>query len=383
MVRLIDYPYKGHDGIIILVNISNKFYWYVMEKEMWVLDLKKWQEETMSIIKEKREKLPVEELPDFIRDINKLKEWESIPIDSDRLGFPILNEKNIKKYLNTIYNYKLTYGELEEFLKSYFETIGKQGLKYPEFYIDVSNKTFYNFYPEPGSYEEYVPDGWKGLYSNYPDKIVPQQAFLSKEKEKQFLVDLKKIYANYGNGTIRVYQAYNERIASQAVELGKFGSNFSMTRMSWIKTSFLWMMSRSGWGTKENQERILAIDISIDGFREILSRVILSSYEEKLYGNYEEWKKVLETSEVRCQWDPDKDLYLRPMLQRAIQIGIKGRMLEKYVNEWIKSIEDITDYVYEIKSLIDSDKLNKIILPFEREFPLTDVEKRLLGVILD
>lgn len=383
MVRLIDYPYKGHDGIIILVNISNKFYWYVMEKEMWVLDLKKWQEETMSIIKEKREKLPVEELPDFIRDINKLKEWESIPIDSDRPGFPILNEKNIKKYLNTIYNYKLTYEELEEFLKSYFETIGKQGLKYPQFYIDVPNKTFYNFYPEPGSYEEYVPDGWKGQFSSYPDKIVPQQAFLSKEKEKQFLVDLKKIYANYGNGTIRVYQAYNERIASQAVELGKFGSNFSMTRMSWIKTSFLWMMSRSGWGTKENQERILAIDISIDGFREILSRVMLSSYEEKLYGNYEEWKKVLETSEVRCQWDPDKDLYLRPMLQRAIQIGIKGRMLEKYVNEWIKSIEDITDYVYEIKSLIDSDKLNKIILPFEREFPLTDVEKRLLGVILD
>ena len=34
--------------------------------------------------------------------------------------------------------------------------------------------------------------------------------------------------------------------------------------MSWIKTSFLWMMHRSGWGTKENQERILQINILLE-----------------------------------------------------------------------------------------------------------------------
>ncbi|MBQ1688320.1 MAG: DUF4291 family protein [Lachnospiraceae bacterium] len=41
------------------------------------------------------------------------------------------------------------------------------------------------------------------------------------------------------------------RIANEAVAKGAFGSHFSMNRMSWIKPSFLWMMYRCGWGTKE------------------------------------------------------------------------------------------------------------------------------------
>ena len=72
---------------------------------------------------------------------------------------------------------------------------------------------------------------------------------------------MKVINAIYDDKTIRVYQAYNDVIANEALELGKFGRNFSMTRMTWIKPSFLWMMYRSGWGKKKNQERILAIDI--------------------------------------------------------------------------------------------------------------------------
>ncbi|WP_141653813.1 DUF4291 family protein, partial [Erwinia billingiae] len=33
---------------------------------------------------------------------------------------------------------------------------------------------------------------------------------------------------------------------------GTFASPpFSMTRMTWIKPSFLWMMYRSGWGMKD------------------------------------------------------------------------------------------------------------------------------------
>ncbi|MCR5103362.1 MAG: DUF4291 domain-containing protein, partial [Eubacterium sp.] len=76
----------------------------------------------------------------------------------------------------------------------------------------------------------------------------------------------REIRATYTDKTIRVYQAYNKHIAEEAISLGTFGSHFSMNRMTWIKPSFLWMMYRCGWGEKENQEHILAIDITRDGF---------------------------------------------------------------------------------------------------------------------
>jgi len=59
----------------------------------------------------------------------------------------------------------------------------------------------------------------------------------------------RKIRAFYTKDFIRVYQAYSDDIADSAIENGTFVSPpFSMTRMTWIKPSFLWMMYRSGWG---------------------------------------------------------------------------------------------------------------------------------------
>ena len=54
----------------------------------------------------------------------------------------------------------------------------------------------------------------------------------------------RNIYAVFDDKTIRVYQAYNNEIADEALKLGKFGSKFSLNRMTWIKPSFLWMMYR-------------------------------------------------------------------------------------------------------------------------------------------
>lgn len=83
---------------------------------------------------------------------------------------------------------------------------------------------------------------------------------------KDITQEERKIYALYDNNTIRVYQAYNAEIAEEALKLGTFGSHFSLTRMTWIKPSFLWMMYRCGWAEKENQERVLAIDIKREAF---------------------------------------------------------------------------------------------------------------------
>lgn len=67
----------------------------------------------------------------------------------------------------------------------------------------------------------------------------------------------RHILASFDDESIIVYQAYRPMIARFAIENGFFGGEFSYSRMSWIKPNFLWMMYRSGWGTKENRNRSL------------------------------------------------------------------------------------------------------------------------------
>ncbi len=176
----------------------------------------------------------------------------------------------------------------------------------------------------------------------------------------------KNIYAIFDDKTIRVYQAYNNEIADEALKLGKFGSKFSLTRMTWIKPSFLWMMYRSGWATKEGQERILAIDLKREGFDEIVKKSVISAFRESGETSIDDWREKLQNSEVRCQWDPDRDIYGNPIGRRAIQLGIKGEMVKKYVNDWIVSITDITEEVIKIRTSIEKQEFSENMLPLEK-----------------
>ena len=189
----------------------------------------------------------------------------------------------------------------------------------------------------------------------------------------------RNIYAVFDDKTIRVYQAYNNEIADEALKLGKFGSKFSLNRMTWIKPSFLWMMYRSGWATKQGQERILAIDLKREGFDEIVRNSVFSSF-NSVFSSFrevsdlskEEWKEKLENSEVRCQWDPDRDIYGNPIGRRAIQLGIKGETVRKYINDWIVNITDITDKVIKMRNSIQNGTFSESMLPQEKKYILND-----------
>ncbi len=184
------------------------------------------------------------------------------------------------------------------------------------------------------------------------------------------------IRANFDKDSITVYQAFNEKIALSAVEAQTFVSPpFKMERMTWIKPSFLWMMYRSGWGTKENQECILAIKIKREGFEWALKNSCLSHFNSKIHSNHEDWKNKLKTSPVRIQWDPEKDILLEPLPYRSIQIGLSGIAVENYVSEWITHIDNITDKSQSIHQLIIANKINqaKDLLLTEQIYPLPDI----------
>lgn len=182
----------------------------------------------------------------------------------------------------------------------------------------------------------------------------------------------RQIRAVYNEKTIRVYQAYADPIANAALSNGTFCSPFKMDRMTWIKPSFLWMMYRCGWGLKEGQNRVLAIDISREGFEWALSHACLSHYAPNVHSSPEAWQSSKDESPVRIQWDPERSATLDRLDYRSIQIGLSGKAVDLYVNEWIKNIEEVTELAKEIYTLSQSAQfeITNTLLPKESSYIL-------------
>lgn len=182
----------------------------------------------------------------------------------------------------------------------------------------------------------------------------------------------RHILAQYDNEKIVVYQAYRPSIGLFASKNKYFGGDFSLDRMSWIKTNFLWMMYRSGWATKSEQEVILAISIKLEGFNEILSLAEYSSFEPKIYENEQEWKNKVKQSPVRLQWDPDHDPIGNKLERRAVQLGLTGYILRLYTKEWIIDIQDITEFVVEQHKNATPSCYEKLITPKEEIYNISN-----------
>src|SRR5215510_12899369 len=99
----------------------------------------------------------------------------------------------------------------------------------------------------------------------------------------------RHIMAQFDDESVVVYQAYRPAMGSFAAQHGYFGGEFSYSRMSWIKPNFLWMMFRSGWGTKEGQEITLALRLRRAFFDQLLAGAVASSYTASRMPTREAW----------------------------------------------------------------------------------------------
>lgn len=185
-------------------------------------------------------------------------------------------------------------------------------------------------------------------------------------------VPRRQVRARYDDDTVTVYQAYPPPIADAALAAGTFVPPFKVDRMTWIKPSFLWMMYRSGWATKPDQERVLAVRITRAGFEEALANSCLSTYEADICGSHDEWLAAKRSRSVRVQWDPERSLHLTPLPHRAIQVGIGGEMVRRYLTSWIVDITDVTAPAHRICSLVETGRTGdaRPHLPLERPYPL-------------
>lgn len=188
----------------------------------------------------------------------------------------------------------------------------------------------------------------------------------------------KCILAQHTDDYVVVYQAYKPSIGKFAVQNQRFGGDFSFSRMSWIKTNFLWMMYRSGWGTKFNQEVSLAIYLKRDYFVSILDTAFPSKNIDGLTKS--EWNKKIAGTNVRLQWDPDHDPHGAKQERKAIQLGLRKEYLSPFGGDGIIAIEDISDFVSTQREFVQRNELDRLQTPIETCFPINEQQARTLTI---
>ena len=189
----------------------------------------------------------------------------------------------------------------------------------------------------------------------------------------------RQILASFDASGVCVYQAFRPGIAAAALRQGTFAEGFNLERMTWIKPSFGWMLYRSHYAGKHRQERILRIRVSHEGFLTILRAAVPTSFDPDVDPDPATWRARLDRTQVRYQWDPDRDLGLRPLPRRAIQIGLQGPIVGSYVNRWVVGLEDATPLARAVRDAVARGAALPEV-PREEVYPLEPSLARLLGV---
>lgn len=139
---------KYAETIIVLVKFRESFRWFVADKEIWFLDLKK----LISSYLEKGYDVPNPD--DF----------------SDRFNIAVVNEDTAEDFLQKISILEVRTEELKTMLEQGTSHVSDM---VPSLYVDFDDKEFTSYYPEPASYELFVPKGWHGKYEPFI-KYIPQ-----------------------------------------------------------------------------------------------------------------------------------------------------------------------------------------------------------------
>ncbi len=155
------------ENIIVFTLFKGEGRWYVSDKELWYLDLRK-----------------------LIKAFEDIGYSIPNPDDfSDRFDIDVVNQDNVEKFFIGMGEYEVQQNELTSFLVER-STTKVTGLA-PSLFIDFDLKVVYSYYPEPASFEKHIPDDWEGCYRDIlpliPDEykywVDSNKNLLTKESE--------------------------------------------------------------------------------------------------------------------------------------------------------------------------------------------------------
>ena len=166
------------------------------------------------------------------------------------------------------------------------------------------------------------------------------------EQRRLWPTEGQHVLAHHDAETVVVYQAYRPSTAAYAIRHGQLGGpDFSFSRMSWIKPNFLWMMYRSGWGSKEGQEGVLGLRLRRAFFDALLAAAVPSTFDSEAYASPQAWQDAVAASDVRRQWDPDHAPSGAKLARRAIQLGLRGEALRALATDELLEVIDMSSFV--------------------------------------
>ncbi|MDI3093074.1 hypothetical protein QJ133_18265 [Priestia megaterium] len=155
------------ENVIVGVIHKKQFQWYVTDRELWYLDYVKFAQAF-----ENEGDLAVDEY-----------------IEPERKGMEILSSENAGLFLKRIESYKGDAATLLKLFENKIESGEEEDVLdfIPSFLVDFDQKVFYSLFPEPASFEEYVPSDWKGTYEDFTALIPETEKYwINKDAESLF-----------------------------------------------------------------------------------------------------------------------------------------------------------------------------------------------------
>lgn len=142
-------PEYAHN-IIVGVVFRNQWSWYITEREYWFLNV----------------------------------EME------DRFGIEVLDETTAAEFFRLIADFRVPSTELSQMLVDLRDSFQHQDevLEFvPALYVHFDDRLLYSLFPEPMSFERYVPEGWAGEYRDFLE-LVP-------EAERYWMIQGKNFFS--------------------------------------------------------------------------------------------------------------------------------------------------------------------------------------------
>lgn len=150
------------ENIVVAIKQSGCIEWYILDKDYCFLDYTKLEEAYR-------------------------KKGYNVTIDATpRFGIKVVNELTRPLFLDNIKRYKIATEELKKMLMN--ESSYNEKLAYnPSILIDFENKVLISYYAEPESFEDFVPEGWKGKYQNFTEGIPQNQRYWIDENNRSLI----------------------------------------------------------------------------------------------------------------------------------------------------------------------------------------------------
>ena len=147
--------------VVVMIRYRNRIRWFQSDREFWILDYVKWEN-------------------DFKSSGYEVPERDG----TERFGIPIVNQATVDKFLEFMHEFEVTKEILREELLIYYpkaKSWWDVGGLFPIMFVDFDSEHVGAFYPNGIPMERYIPNGWTSRFEDFANEY-SKDIFPNEEK---------------------------------------------------------------------------------------------------------------------------------------------------------------------------------------------------------